>query len=228
MYRHAPLVIGAALVIATCPAVAQPSPETVQLNIESFEYVWKTIRDQHFDPTLGGLDWQAVHDELLPNVENAQTAEEARAAMTDMISRLHQSHFAIIPASLYDNIEAPAKKGDRGGNTGLQFRIIDGKAIVTAVGPGTPGELARVRPGWEIRSIDGEELPPVFEPIAKEFEGKPRKDYYLWSAVRSRIGGAIGDTLTAVFVDGTERTVERSMILVEPQGKKIYTCSGLL
>ncbi len=227
MNRPSRILLGAALaVFATLavfpgPATAQPSPETVRLNVESFEYVWKTIRDQHFDPTLGGLDWQAVHDELLPKVQNAQTAEEARSAMTDMIGRLHQSHFAIIPASLYDNIEAPAKKGDRGGNTGLQFRVIDGKAIVTSVGPGTPGELAGVRPGWEIRSIDGEELPPVFEPIAKEFEGKPRKDYYLWSAVRSRIGGPIGDTLTAVFVDGENRTAERTMILVEPQGKKV-------
>lgn len=227
MYRRSPLVIGAALaffatlVVAPRPATAQLTPEQVQLNIDSFEYVWKTIRDQHFDPTLGGLDWQAVHDELLPKVQNAQTAEEARSAMTDMIGRLHQSHFAIIPASLYDNIEAPAKKGDRGGTTGLQLRVIDGKAIVTFVAPGMPGEQAGVRPGWEIRSIDGEELPPVFEPIAKEFDGKPRKDYYLWSAARSRMGGPIGDTLTAVFVGGDNRPVERSMILAEPQGKKV-------
>jgi len=227
MTRHTRLILGAslavfaALVISPCPAAAQPSPETVRLNVESFEYVWKTIRDQHFDPTLGGLDWQAVHDELLPKVQNAQTAEEARAAMTDMIGRLHQSHFAIIPASLYKDIDAPAKKGGRGGNTGLQFRVIDGRAIMTFVAPGTPGELAGVRPGWEIRSIDGEELPPIFEPIAKEFEGKPRKDYYLWSAVRSRITGPIGDTLTAVFIDGENRPAERSMILAEPQGKKV-------
>jgi TonB family protein len=116
----AALVAFAVLVLEPGAAAAQLAPGTRQLNIDSFEYVWRTIRDRHFDPTLGGLDWQAVHDELRPKVENAQSIDEARGAMIDMISRLHQSHFAIIPADVYENIEAPVGKGDRGGSTGLK------------------------------------------------------------------------------------------------------------
>lgn len=33
-----------------------------QANIESFDAIWTTIRDRHWDPTLGGLDWQGVRD----------------------------------------------------------------------------------------------------------------------------------------------------------------------
>ncbi|MFH1574736.1 MAG: hypothetical protein ABIG68_12185, partial [Acidobacteriota bacterium] len=33
-------------------------------DLESFEHVWKTIRDKHWDPALGGLDWQAVYREF--------------------------------------------------------------------------------------------------------------------------------------------------------------------
>jgi hypothetical protein len=40
--------------------------------IVSFEYVWKTIRDRHWDPKLNGVDWRAIHDELRPGVEKAQ------------------------------------------------------------------------------------------------------------------------------------------------------------
>lgn len=32
-----------------------------QQNLDSFEKVWTTVRDRHWDPKLGGLDWQAVH-----------------------------------------------------------------------------------------------------------------------------------------------------------------------
>ena len=217
----AALVTFVAFVFRPGGAAAQLAPETRQLNIDSFEYVWKTIHDKHFDPTFGGLDWQAVHDELLPTVENAQSIDEARGAMIEMISRLHQSHFAIIPADVYENIEAPAEKGDRGGSTGLQLRVIDDKAIVTAVTPGTPAEKAGARPGWEIRSVGGEEIPPLFASIEKEFENSPRKDFYLWYAVRRRLGGAIGDTVAAIFMDERNRPTEKRMILDEPKGKKV-------
>jgi carboxyl-terminal processing protease len=217
----AALVAFAVLVLRPVASAAQLAPEARQLNIDSFEFVWKTIRDQHFDPTLGGLDWQAVHDELRPKVENAQSIDEARGAMIDMISRLHQSHFAIIPADVYENIEAPAGKGDRGGSTGLQIRVIDGKAIVTSIVPGTPAERAGVRPGWEIRSVMGEEIPPLFPPIEKEFEKSPKKDFYLSYSVRTRMGGTIGDTVAAIFMDETDRPTERTMILEEPKGKKV-------
>jgi carboxyl-terminal processing protease len=215
--------IAAFAVLACDPGVAaaQLAPGTRQLNIDSFEHVWKTIRDRHFDPTLGGLDWQAVHDELLPKVDSAKSAEEARGAMIDMISRLRQSHFAIIPAEVYENIEAPAGKGDRGGSAGIQVRVIDGRAIVMSVTPGAPAERAGVRPGWEIRSVKGVEIPPLLPPIEKEFESSPRKDFYLTYAVRTRLGGAIGDTVAATFTDERDRPAERTMILEEPKGKKV-------
>ncbi len=215
--------LGALAVLMIRPgfATAQIAPETMQLNINSFEHVWKTVNDRHFDPTFGGLDWQAVHDELRPKVENARSVEEARSAMSDMISRLHQSHFAIIPADVYENIEAPAEKGDRGGSTGLQIRVIDGKAIVTSIMPGAPAERAGVRPGWEIRSVKGTEIPPLFPPIEKEFEKSPRKDFYLSYAVRTRMGGAIGDTVAVTFIDEMDRPAEKTMILEEPKGKKV-------
>jgi carboxyl-terminal processing protease len=217
----AALVAFAALVLQPVAAAAQLAAETKQLDIDSFEYVWKTIRDRHFDPTLGGLDWQAVHDELRPKVESAQSIDEARSAMIDMISRLRQSHFAIIPADVYENIEAPAGKGDRGGSTGIELRVIDGKAIVTSVKPGMPAERAGVRPGWEMRSIRGEEIPPLFPPIEKEFEKNPRMDFYLWYAARARLGGSIGDTVTAIFMDEKDRPTEKTMILEEPRGKRV-------
>ena len=53
------------------------TPEQRQLNIESFDVVWTTIRDKHFDPNLNGVDWDALRDEYRPKVEQASTMTEA-------------------------------------------------------------------------------------------------------------------------------------------------------
>jgi carboxyl-terminal processing protease len=202
-------------------AHAQLSADETRRNVDSFEFVWNTIDNQFFDSTFGGLDWRAVHDELLPAVQNARSTKEARGVMIDMISRLHQSHFAIIPAEVYEKIDAPAEKGDRGGSTGIELRVIDGAAIVTSVMPGTPAERAGVRPGWEIRAVGGEEIPPLFPPIEQELATSPRKDFYLAYAVRARLGGAIGDTVSAIFMDERDRPAEKRMILEEPKGTRV-------
>src|SRR5262245_36977589 len=59
-----------------------------QKNLESFDVAWKTIRDNHFDPKLGGVNWQAVRTELRPRVEKARSMDEARAVMGEMLNRL--------------------------------------------------------------------------------------------------------------------------------------------
>lgn len=79
-----------------------------QTQLESFDHVWTTIRDNHFDPTFNGVDWDAVRTEFRPRVEAASSADDARAAMGAMIARLHQSHFGIIPASSYQAVDPTA------------------------------------------------------------------------------------------------------------------------
>src|ERR1019366_5075446 len=58
---------------------AQLTPEQKQLEIASFEKVWTTVRDKHWDKNPGGLDWQAIHEEYRPRIDKATTAEQTRA-----------------------------------------------------------------------------------------------------------------------------------------------------
>lgn len=215
------LLAAAACLAMPAPLRAQLTPEETRLNVESFEHVWKTIRDQHFDPTLGGLDWQAVHDELRPRVDAAKTMDEARAAMRAMIAKLGQSHFNIISSAAYRNIDAPPGKGDLGGTTGIDVRVLDGRAIVWRVLPGTVGARAGVLPGWLVSTIDGQDVPSLFPPIEKEFGDNPRKEIYLCRAVAGRMSGAIGDTVRVGFVSPAEGAFEKTFVLEEEPGKRL-------
>src|SRR6476646_9502930 len=93
----------AALLIATLSygqAVAVVSPVNTassSRDLDSFEKVWTTIRDKHWQTKPGGLDWNAIHAEFRPRAERAASTDETRAVMRDMLARLGQTHFAIIP-----------------------------------------------------------------------------------------------------------------------------------
>ncbi|MEO7651201.1 MAG: hypothetical protein ABIZ80_12090, partial [Bryobacteraceae bacterium] len=92
----------ALLAFLACIAAAQAdsplTPEQRQKNLESFDYIWKTVRDNHWDPKVAGASWDAVREELRPGLYDAQSMPAARAVLSAMLARLHQSHFAILPS----------------------------------------------------------------------------------------------------------------------------------
>ena len=121
-------------IAATKPAATEPAltDDQRQKELESFDFVWTTVRDKHFDPKLNGVDWEKARVELRPKVENARTATEARQAIHDLLERLHQTHFGIIPKTAYEQLAAGSKAN---GVSGIDIRVIDGHALVTKVEP---------------------------------------------------------------------------------------------
>ncbi|HWE50361.1 MAG TPA: S41 family peptidase [Bryobacteraceae bacterium] len=81
---------------------AQLTPKQKSDNLASFELLWRTVRDQHPDPKLNGLNWQAIHDSTRPLVENAASMEEVRDLLRGMVAKLEASHYAIIPSDRYE------------------------------------------------------------------------------------------------------------------------------
>src|SRR6185503_20117311 len=101
------------------------TPEQKRLNLESFEFIWSAVHDQHWDPNFGSVDWNAAHDELRPKIEHADTMTEARAIMRNLIGRLGKSHFELIPSDAYGDLET-TQGGD--GTARLDVRVLDGAA----------------------------------------------------------------------------------------------------
>ena len=81
------------------PRASRPAQDQRQRNLESFDLVWRTIRDRHYDPELGGVDWEAAREKYRPMVEASPSVAEARGHMQAMIDLLGQSHMVIIPGS---------------------------------------------------------------------------------------------------------------------------------
>ncbi len=203
--------------------------EQVRENVASFDTVWTTVYEEHFDTTFDDVDWQALRDSLRPQVASATTMREARAVMRRMLDTLGVSHVGIIPASLYLNIDKPETPPDPeteiedrefGGVSGISVRVLNGRAVVTAVYAGSPAGVAGVEVGWEIYIVDGDTIPGLLPEIEQEMAGSPALPRYLASVAGTRLRGYVGDTVTVVFRDGDETEVSKKLVLDEPTGKK--------
>lgn len=92
-----PLVITAAV----APKV---SPET-QRRLESFNYAWETIKNNYFDQTFSGLNWENIRLEYTPRVLNSVSDKQFHQILQEMIGRLQRSHFAVIPPEVFEEIK---------------------------------------------------------------------------------------------------------------------------
>jgi carboxyl-terminal processing protease len=160
---------------------------------ESFEIVWQTVKDYHFDPNFGGVNWDAVKTEFAPRVAAARTDRELHYLLQQMLNRLGKSHFAVIPP---ESIPAlPEDEGDLGddeaGGTDakpahkkptreglnltermthglrIDLRLVGGAALITRIEQGSAAERAGLRTGFVIRSVDGVSMRQILREYAQ-------------------------------------------------------------
>jgi len=209
--RRAAIVAGGVLLAASLALALTPKQR--QLNIDSFEYVWTTIRDKHWQAKPAGLDWQ---DELRPAIEKADSMEAARGVMTDMLGRLHQTHFAIVPADLYSTVEGSHGKGES--TTGIDVRVPDKQVIVTSVETGSSAAQEGVRPGWQILKIGGADLDPIVTKLNDTYAKSTLRDVSMRRAILSRMEGKPGESISIEFLDAASQRVTKTIKQGTPKG----------
>src|SRR5438046_2983522 len=127
---------------------------------------------------MKGLDWNAVRDELRPRAAAARTNAEERTVIEEMLSRLHESHYEVIPSGVVisgtgatvrprRNSEPakpptpPRESPDTGGpataDFGFDVRPWGDRLLVSRVTPDGPAAKAGVAPGWSLVSVGDSE-----------------------------------------------------------------------
>lgn len=256
----APILLGScsstdAPAAANAPIAAEREAEppiTAEEALAQFDAVWTIIRDQHFDPTLGGLDWDAVREELRPRAEAAETRSEVRGVVRDMLERLGQSHFVLIPGELAANAEDeeegdidddPADVADtNGGNAaapraedvdvdedhlggvGLDMRWRDGRLLVTRVDAGSPAYAAGIRLGWSVLSVRGREV----EDTLRRLEGREAREVAagMRQIARERTFGTVGSQVDLV-VEDAEGEVHELELVRAPRDVRVSSFGNL-
>jgi len=149
-------------------------------------------------------------------MEKARTMEEARAVLNNMLGRLHQTHFAIIPSDLYSDVNSAHARGEI--TTGIDVRVAGEEALVTSVEPDSPAAHEGVKPGWQILKIGSVDLAPVVRKLNETYEKSSLRDIISRRAILSRLEGAPRESISVEFLDGENQRLTRSIGQRTPRG----------
>lgn len=221
--------------VAAAPPVAAAGAEAERRR-ESFDIVWQTVKDNHFDPKFGGVDWDAVRAEFAPRVAAARTDRELHALLQQMLNRLGRSHFNIIPPEAIPSTEAEDDSREGGGEdetpghdeprrkgslraaeqltygVGIDLRVVGGVALVTRVEPGSSAARAGLRMGHVLRSIDGQPLSDILRTLrlVAVYEPSARSQIPA-EIIVGYVNGPPGTSVALTFLDGRNR-VRRALL----------------
>lgn len=206
------------------PTATFATPETEGKDegpyLRDFETVWNAVNVQYFDPTFGGLDWQEVHDRYEPLIAAAESDEAFYRLINEMLFELEVSHLAVVPPGGWALVEPVISAA---GEIGIDVRLLDGDAVITAVEAGSPGDEAGLRPGFVIQSIDGVPVEQIIEEadlhLAPPYNSRGRVDN-ITRAILAQIYGGPETVVSIVYVDENAETRESHLVRAARERKR--------
>ncbi len=185
-------------------AAAGRYPQTLAL--ATFDSAWTRIRDTHYDTTFNGLDWNAVRTELRPRAAAAETLDQLRDVLREMLSRLGESHYGLIPGEAARAFEPGKDRDDSAldGDLGMELRDVEGRLAVWRVDPEGPAAEAGIRPGWLVTSIDDFRPDPALRAVEAVDGEVARRNALTQMLFRTnnRLDGPVGSRVRLGLEDG--------------------------
>lgn len=197
-----------------------------------FDQASTLIRDNFYDRTLRGLDWERVRDRHKAAYAAAKSDKERSAAINAMLVELDASHMfhftnedpayyqllGIFRYGLRKKIESLLNNDIDYPGIGIFTRAIEGKTYVSGVVAGLPGETAGLKVGDEILGADGR----AFEPV-ESFRGKVGQKVVM-QVRRAQDGAPIDVAVEPKSIDSAdafEKAMTEGARVIEANGKKI-------
>jgi carboxyl-terminal processing protease len=196
-----------------------------QLRRAIFDAAWTTVRDKHYDKSLGGVDWNAQRAKYEPLAVGAPDEPTFYRFLNEMLGALGQSHLEVsgpgaeelpIAEELPPAAQTATSSGDTG-DPGLVVRMIEGSPTITSVRVGSSAARAGLRPGFIVTHLGGRPagaLPPSPRPR------RPVEERFrLRLQAMQRLSGPVGSRVTVRYLDAADRPGEVLLERDQPRGK---------
>lgn len=160
--------------------------------LETFDAVWKTVADKHWNPkhleSLPGGNWESLREPYRQRVQAAANQSEVRTILREMISKIGKSHYAIAGLEMKGN---SAMRQGGGTSPGFRVGLVEGRVVVTGLNP----KFTQVALGWELKAVDGTPILTKIE-VAETLQTGLR----LHQMLQNQISGFAGESLSYDFV----------------------------
>jgi carboxyl-terminal processing protease len=138
--------------------------------------------------------------------------------LNQMLGRLHQTHFGIVPSELYSNVDA-AHGGDT--TAGIDVRVVGAQVLVTSVEPESSAFAQGVRPGWQILKIASTDLAPIIAKLNETYAGSTLRDLMLRRAILARLEGDASGATKVEFLDADGVRVAKTLGQGQQKGDRV-------
>jgi carboxyl-terminal processing protease len=195
------------LCLAVAPlATSQTTPGALWQ--ETFDVVWRTVKDKHYDPKFNGVDWDKVRAAYHPRVSEVKSEQELYALLQQMIGELGQSHFNIIPreALVEDKKEEPSS-----GTIGVEVKHVDDLALITRVEENSPAARAGLRAGFAVKQIDQTPVNQIVERLSRSKRSPELTRLLISRSVAARLDGRPQTSVRVTYLD--ERDQAREVVV---------------
>lgn len=131
--------------------------------VDAFETLFAKASIEYPFTAEKNIDWEALHAEFSPRIEDARSDEDFYRVMHDFILRIPDGHvgMTIDPNIFYE---------DQGGSFGLLLKeLTDGRVIVMQVFPQTPAAVEGIEVGAEITAWNGRPIQEAIQLVEPYF-----------------------------------------------------------
>ncbi len=194
------------------------------LALATFDSAWARINATYYDSTFRGIDWAGIRAELRPRAAAASDIGVLRGVIREMMGRLGESHFTLIPAERATTVSgetvAPSARG--AGDAGLTLGLGEGRVLVARVESASPAWAAGVRPGWTVEAIDGDSVAAALREYAALTANEQRLALPgLVGRLEVQLEGPIGESVPVAFRDAEDRPVTRALARRAAAGRPV-------
>lgn len=179
--------------------------DTPELYRRTFEIVWSRVKETYYDPTFGGVDWDAVGQRYRARLGVIRTESGLYELLQQMLGELRRSHFHIYPPGTF------VEEGDsleKQGSVGLDVRVLGHQVVITSVRAGSSAERAGMRPGFVLRRIGDREVDWLLRSLSVGWEPRSRRRMRVARAVLGALDGEPGTWVRVRYWDARNRVRE--------------------
>ena len=202
----------------TVAVVPQPAAETREIRVKTFNKVWNTVNDNHFDPTFGGVDWKKVRETYEPKAMSAVSDKDFHGVLSQMLGELKLSHFGILPPAA----EIVAAQTGRG-VVGVDIKMIDGVPVINRVDVDSPADKAGLKTGFIISKIGGKPWGELTKSLEVSLNARKVTDglrkVYFERTLEAIINGKPETTLDLEVLNASDLTQKISIVRVAFAGE---------
>jgi carboxyl-terminal processing protease len=201
--------------LGQAPTVAA---EFSKVREDTFNKVWDTINEKHYDPDFGGVDWIYIRELYLPKAKAAKSDEDFHNVLRQMLGELKLSHFNIFPPP-----PAIGTENDANASVGVELKWIGAAPVVFRVEPGSPAATAGIKMGFVLNKVEGklvsETLKPLQESLTKRRASDMMRRVFLERTAEAIIGGKPDTKVRLEFLDGEDKPIAVELNRVKYTGE---------